>query len=65
MVTTQSLQAKNKALMQEKRKLMILNRDEFTRLEEEKVTAIKDLTRMLDERHSTYVVCKCEVKIGF
>ena len=34
---------------------MILNRDEFTRLEQEKHTAVTDLTRMLDERHAKYV----------
>jgi len=31
------MQAKNKKLLEEKRQLMVKNRDEFSRLEEEKV----------------------------
>lgn len=60
--TVKSLRAKNQTLLQEKRQLLIKNREEFTNLEQEKATAVKDLTRMLDERHSKYTILLADFK---
>ncbi|KAM7449659.1 hypothetical protein ABFA07_002571 [Porites harrisoni] len=60
--TVKSLQAKNQTLLNEKRQLLIKNREEFTQLENEKVTAVKDLTRMLDERHAKYTLLLTDFK---
>lgn len=60
--TVKSLQDKNQALLKEKRQLLVKNREEFTRLEEEKAGAVKDLTRMLDERHSKYTILLADFK---
>lgn len=60
--TVKSLQAKNQSLLQEKRQILVKNREEFTQLEQEKVTAIKDLTRMLDERHAKYTLLLADFK---
>lgn len=60
--TVKSLQGKNQALLKEKRQLLVKNREEFNRLEEEKAEAVKDLTRMLDERHSGYTILLADFK---
>lgn len=60
--TVKSLQAKNQTLLNEKRQLLIKDREEFTKLEQEKVTAVKDLTRMLDERHVKYTLLLADFK---
>ncbi|KAL9985971.1 hypothetical protein ACROYT_G000022 [Oculina patagonica] len=60
--TVKSLQNKNQVLLQEKRQLLIKNREEFAQLEEDKATAVKDLTRMLDERHAKYTLLLADFK---
>lgn len=60
--TVKSLQNKNQVLLNEKRQLLIKNREEFTKLEQDKVTAVKDLTRMLDERHAKYTLLLADFK---
>ena len=40
-ISVQSLKEKNKALLQEKRTLLLKNKDEFTRLETEKVFLVR------------------------
>lgn len=60
--TVKSLQAKNQSLLKEKRDLLVKNRDEFFQLEQEKITVVKDLTRMLDEKHAKYTLLLADFK---
>ncbi|XP_028399082.1 kinectin-like [Dendronephthya gigantea] len=54
----ESLKEKNRTLLQEKRQLLLKNKDEFSRLEAEKIVIIKNLTNLLDEKHAKYIQVK-------
>ncbi|XP_022099013.1 myosin-9-like [Acanthaster planci] len=53
--TLKSLNAKNKALMKEKKKLLIINKIEIDRLEKEKEELIQELTQKMDQNQSAFV----------
>ncbi|XP_071794114.1 uncharacterized protein [Asterias amurensis] len=53
--TLQSLNSRNKALMKEKKKLLIINKMEYDRQEKEKEELTRELTQKMDQNQSTFV----------
>lgn len=50
-----SLKEKNKLLLEDRRKYLTKTKDEFDKLEEDKVKSVKHLTALLDEKHADYL----------
>ncbi|XP_065060252.1 myosin-2 heavy chain-like [Rhopilema esculentum] len=53
--SVKSLKEKNKMLLEDRKKYLTKYKDEIDNLEEEKVTSVKHLTRLLDQKHTDYL----------
>eukprot|EP00794_Sanderia_malayensis_P009619 gene9619-10602_t len=58
-----SLKAKNKLLIEDKRKYLQKAHERFDTMEDEKLTVVKQLTDMLDKKHADYLAVLKKLKV--